>query len=244
MGTTPTQGLIVNHAPTRGKEVRIYVYLLGVGDRTKPTDATFTVASGGAAKGATSITLDEAAAYKAEAGQVLQFVDSNGAEYLARLTEQYDPDATAPGDITLAVAALPEAIPAGAIAQTPTYFWDRTDASVDTSYDLSAVTTFNTGDNQDGVITGFQRTMSLPGLFYPKNAALKTLQWAADRGRECWLQREMPAPSSAFSKGEIYEGPAVVDSVALGAPGDGFASADVNITWLGSITYTDATPTD
>ncbi|MGD1908159.1 MAG: hypothetical protein ACFB0C_19520 [Leptolyngbyaceae cyanobacterium] len=227
-----------NHAPVRGKGTNVNVYLLGVGDHQTPTYEELAVGAAGAAKLATSIPLDSALGYKIEAGQYLTFIDANGLEYLAQLSAT-----AAAGANSLTVEPLAVAVPGGATTESPAYLWDRTDASVSSSFNEQTVNAFNDGDNEDGVTTGFSRTMTLPGRYHFANAAYQTLLWAAERGRECWVSREFPAPNSNYQSGLIYEGPCGVTATESASGADGFVSADATVKWRGAMTITEPQPT-
>jgi hypothetical protein len=209
------------HAPSLGRTTDIFVSLLPLGVRTAPTQQTLTVASGGAALSATTITVDETIAALIPANSFLQFYNlTTGEEYLAQLTADVSTGSS------LTVKALGEAIPEGAVASNPGYLWDRSDASVDRSYNRSTVATFNTGGDEDGVVTGASRTMTLPGLFYAKNAGYLNALWAAENGREIYVQRQINGVLD-------MEGPCVVTAAPSAAPVDGNVSADLTLAFQG-----------
>jgi hypothetical protein len=209
------------HAPSLGRKTDVFIALLPDGVRTAPTEQTLTVASGGAAQGATTITVDETISALIPGNTFLQFYNlTTGQEYLARLTQ----DVSSGSDLT--VAALAEAIPAAAVAQNPGYLWDRSDASVDRSYNRATTSTFNTGGDEDGVITGASRTMSLPGIFYAKNAGYLNALWAAENGREIYVQRQINGVLD-------MEGPCVVTAATFAAPVAGNVSADLTLAFQG-----------
>lgn len=226
------------HAPARGKDIDLRIALLAPGDRIKPygdgvEQITVTNGGSGVAKGAISLPVSALTALvvKMAAGQVLRFVDqATGREYLA-----YVSDNAAAGDTALDVVALDEAIPDGAIAEFPAYVWDRTDSSVTKSYNFAGTTTYNTGDNEDGVITGYTADITLPGIDYHYNDGLKTALKAAAVGQECWISKIKPAPNDSFERGEVREGPAVVTSDSEGSAADAFQTRDLEMKWVGDI---------
>jgi hypothetical protein len=232
------------HAPTRGKDVDLRVALLAPGDRIKPYGDSvekITVANGSAvAKGATSITTTALTAnvIKIAKGQVLRFEDqATGKEYLAYVDE----DATAT-DTALTVKALDEEIPDSAVAEFPAYVWDRTDSSTTKSYNFSGTTTYNTGDNEDGVVTGYTADITLPGIDYHYNDGMKTVLEAARLGQECWVSKIKPAPTDAFERGEVREGPAVLTNDSEGSAADAFQTRDLDMKWVGDIDELPAKP--
>lgn len=233
------------HAPTRGKDVDLRIALLAPGERVKPygdgiEEITVSNASTAVAKGATSIpvTALTALVVKMAKGQVLRFENqTTGKEYLAYVDANADV-----GDTSITVKPLDEAIPDGAIAEFPAYVWDRTDSSTSKSYNFSGVTTYNTGDNEDGVTTGYTAEITLPGIDYHYNDGLKTALAAAASGQECWVAKVKPAPNDAFLRGEVREGPAVVTSDDEGSAADAFQSRDISMKWVGDLEELPAKP--
>lgn len=209
------------HAATLGRKTDIFIALLPELVRTAPVQQELTVGTGGAAQAATTITVDETIATPLPANQFLQFYNlTTGQEYLARLTA----DVSSGSDLT--VKALGEAIPAGAITAFPNYLWDRTAADVDRSYAESVFATFNTGGDEDGVSTGSSKTIALPGQFYRKNAGYLTALWAAENGREVWVQRVINGVLD-------IEGPCGVTAAPSASPVAGSVSADLTLKFRG-----------
>lgn len=225
---------IATHPPVEGKGVELYVAVLPKGKRKKPVASN--LVAGAAAKGATSVTITGLVG-AVEKGQYLLFSTADGDEFICQVATTSAPAATA-----LTVIALPEAIPAGATAQFPTYVWDRKGADLNRSYKFSGVTTFNTGGAQDGIVTGVEKTLSLPGLYYVKNAGYRTIKWCSENDREFWFVREMPAPSAEYISGDRIEGAAICTGIKEGAPDEGFVSADIEITMLGKCVELDPVP--
>lgn len=209
------------HAPIRGNSVDVFIALLpiinGNAVRTAPTQQFLTVATGGAAAAAETINIDETISALIPANSFLHFYNTTtGEEYLAQLT------ADVSSGSALSVKALTEAIPAGAVASSVSYLWDRTDASVDRTYNRATVSTFNTGGDEDGVITGASRSFTLPGLLYRKNAGYLNALWAAENGREVYFQRLLGGVLD-------MEGAAVVTAAPSASPVDGNVSADLTL---------------
>jgi hypothetical protein len=194
-----TRNLVqINHVPTLGKNVQVYVARLGKGvPLSAIVDQTLVVATGGAAKGATSLPITTALTGKIFKGQYLCFADENDIEHLALLTADANVNAT-----SLAVKSLDEAIPAAAAAEFPAYLWDRTDASLDESYANSKSLTFNTGGAQNAVPTTIDRKISLPGEFWHYNAAFRTAAAVADAQEYVYVKRVEPAPNANFTSGD------------------------------------------
>jgi len=209
------------HAPVLGRKTDVFIALLPEGVRTAPTVQALTVATGGATLAAETITVTETISALIPANSFLQFYNlTTGEEYIAQLT------ADVSSGSELAVRPLKAAIPEAAVAQNPGYLWDRSDASVDRSYNRATTSTFNTGGDEDGVITGASRTMSLPGIFYDKNAGYLNALWAAEQGREIYVQRQINGVLD-------MEGPCVVTAAPSTAPVDGNVSADLTLAFQG-----------
>lgn len=227
---------IASHSPTQGKETEVTVARLALGSRVEPVEMLITTT--GAAKGATSLPVSGVLG-PIQIGQYLNFYKAtDGTEFIAEVTA-----VAASGASTLTVAALPEAIPTGSQGEFPSTMWDLTDASVDRSYNRAAQATFHTGGFEDGVITGGSYTMTLPSVYYSKNAAAATLLKAANAGAECYLTRELNVPSAAYSKGRVIKGAAVVTAAPEASSVDGFVTADFTVAFQGQPTDSEPTPT-
>ncbi|MBW4648911.1 MAG: hypothetical protein KME06_09435 [Kastovskya adunca ATA6-11-RM4] len=218
------------HPPIRGKDVKITIALLGKkpGDRIKPTPETLAIGAAGPAKGATTITLAGAPTNVIQSGQRLLFVDEDGNEFIAVVSAK-------PTSTALSVRALDEAIPPGATAQFPVKMWDRTDSGVDRSYNMASVNHYDDGGTRDGVSTGSEKNISLPGIYYEKNAGLITCLHAADQGIPIWIRRELPPPSDAFSTGRVIEGAGLITGAPDSAPTDNFVTMDLNASFVGDV---------
>lgn len=226
---------IATHPPVEGKGVELYVAVLPKGRRKKPVACLLT--TGGAAKGATALPVTGLVG-AIQKGQYLLFATTDGDEFICQVSATSADAAT-----SLTVFPLPEAIPAGATGQYPTYIWDRKSADLNRSYKFSGVTTFNTGGSQDGIVTGVEKTTSLPGIYYSKNAGYRTIKWCSENDREFWFIRAMPAPSDEYTEGDRIEGPAICTGIKEGAPDEGFVTQDIDITFLGKAIELEPTPT-
>jgi len=208
------------HSPTLGRNTDVYVALLPEGSRTAPVQQMLTIAPGGG-DGAT-ITVTETIAANIQSGQYLLFTDTDtGEEFLAKVAQNVNEGSA----ITIANAVGGDGIPDGAVASFPAYMWDRSAADVDRSYNRSTFRTFNTGGDEDGVITGANRNFTAPGIYYGKNDGYFTALFAAENGREVWLQRK--------TGDSLIEGPAVVTAAPSASPVDGNVSADLTFAFQG-----------
>lgn len=207
------------HAATLGRTTDIFVALLAPGVRTAPTQQALTIGTGGGT--GTTLTVTETITANIQAGQYLLFTNTTtGAEYLVKVAT----NVSSGSSITIATAVA-GGIPDGAKATFPAYLWDRSAADVERSYNRSTFATFNTGGDEDGVITGASRTFTCPGIFYGKNDGYFTALYAAENGREVWVQR--------ITGDTIIEGPAVVTAAPSASPVDGNVSADLTFAFQG-----------
>lgn len=207
------------HAATLGRTTDVFVALLAPGVRTAPTQQELTIGVAGGS--GTTLTVTETISASIQAGQYLLFTNtSTGEEYLVKVAA----NVSSGSSITIATAVAGD-IPDGAKATFPAYLWDRSAADVERSYNRSTFATFNTGGDEDGVITGASRTFTCPGIFYGKNDGYFTALYAAENGREVWVQR--------ITGDTIMEGPAVVTAAPSASPVDGNVSADLTFAFQG-----------
>lgn len=196
-------------------------------------DMTVSAVTGAAtaAKLATTIALLAVTTVEMQVGQSLLAEDINGFQFLATL------NAIAPvGSTSLTVKPLDEAIPAGSSIEFPVYVFDLKDSGISRSYNLAAAVDYNTGSDRDGVITGGEKNISLPGNFAYKNAGGLTLSYAGDLGIEVILERRFDPPSSAFLSGEITWGAGVVTGDNDTASNEGFVERNREFAFLGKVT--------
>jgi hypothetical protein len=170
-------------------------------------------------------------------GQWLCFADGNDIERLVRVSVT-----ALAGESALSVDPVPQAIVQGSAAEFPPYLWDRTSADIDRSFTLNSFTTFNTGVNKDGSITGGEAKMKAQGLYNDYNAAYKTALEAAINASYIHVRCIDPPPNSDFKTGKIFEGRAVVTSAPSAAPVEGNISADLDIDFTGAPKETDPVP--
>lgn len=221
------------HQPYIGHQTKISCAIAPI----KPVAQTVTVGATEAAKAATSITVTALTepVYK---DNYLLFSDADGLEYLAKVTADAEDGAT-----TLTVAALAEAIPAGATASWPPELLDRSAADVNRSYSSQEIMTLNTAGNRTIVTINSSKGVSAPGFYYYKNAGYKTATVAAENKVSVWVFVEYEPPSEAFSKGEMVIGKAVITERPTTSPADNFINGDLTFEFSGSVEEIDAVPT-
>lgn len=233
-------GTLAKHAPTQGNKSRVTVALLPKGRRNRPTPIVITLGAGVTKAAVTStVTITGGSSTEfIEAGQFLLFVEpTTGNEKLVQVSARTATNATA-----IPIDAADEAIVSGAVAVYPVEFYDRTGADFDQSFNLAEVSTFNTGGNRDGVVTGGSADVDLPGIYYHYDAGFQTVSYAAANNREVWLEVEYTPPNDNFTKGEIKGGAIAVTSRGIASPEDGFVTADIGAAILGSLFELKATP--
>ncbi len=226
MGTT------TNHQPYNGDKTIVSV---GIG-KIKPQPQTLTIGAA-VAKAATSITLDAALTVPVDAGNWLLFVDSNGLEYLAKVTADADSGAS-----TLTVKALDEAIPDTATAKFPSELYDRSAVNIARTYNNQEVFTLNTGGDRQAVATTSTKNATAPGFWYWHNPGYRTCKEAAESKKPVWLFVEYEPPSAAFAKGIIVSGKAIITSRPTDSPANGFLSGDLNFEFTGPVSEADPVP--
>jgi len=208
------------NAPTLGRTTDIFIALLPLGVRAKPAAQLLTIGAGGG--DGTTITVTQTIAANIQAGQYLRFTHPTTAEdHVVRVATTV----SSGSDITIAKAVAGTGIPDGAESAFPGALWDRTGADVDRSYNRSTFNTFNTGGDEDGVVTGASRTITLPGIYHRNNEGYLTALFAAENGREVWVTRIVGK--------QITEGPCVVTAAPSASPVDGPVGADLTLAFQG-----------
>ncbi|MEH2070010.1 MAG: hypothetical protein V7K47_17925 [Nostoc sp.] len=221
----------MTQAIQKSKGTKLYLALLPVGVRAKPTDQTLTTSGASNAaipKAATSIPLETALLGLIPKGQWLLFKDADGVERLAQLSADAVVGATA-----LTVFPLPEAIADAAVAEFPVRIQARSGASVARSANLQSSITFDSGSEHDGTTTSRERGLSAAGNYLYYDAGLRTAEYAYENDQEVWVRRVLPPPSDAYSAGKVTEGPAAITSIPDEVPADGFVSQSLEVAYLG-----------
>lgn len=222
--------------PTIGFKSKVSVALLPVGNRTKPVASALTI-SGAVSKGATSITLSASVGSTIEAGQWLAFVDPNDLVYPVKVATTYAATGT-----SLVVVAVAEAIPTAAVAAFPVPFNLRQSANVDRS---TAVTSFSTLDHDgksDATPGETSSSSSFDGAYSHADPGGKTLEVSQELGRECFIAVSLPAPSAAYSAGEVIEGSFLVETMPKAIPLTGEVTRNISGQWT-SYTRNEPVPT-
>jgi hypothetical protein len=218
----------------QGKGTKIYVSRLGSAGRVAPSDITVTVDTGGAAAAAAAIPVTSDLTGDLEASATkplyLTFVNADGTEVLATIT------AIAATELTC--LALPAAIEAAATATFPLQLLARTAANISSGSSDTTTTTFDTDGYADGLVTGLNYSVSIPGNFLTQDAGWLTCFSAQNEFDEVWLKVELPAPPSGnYTKGFIFEGAATV-TTNIDDPADGIITAPIDAVFRGKPTIT------
>jgi hypothetical protein len=218
MGTT------VNHQPFSGDRTKMSVAI----GKIKPVTQEVTLTAQ-AAKGAASLNVSALTA-PIDKGNWLHFVDNNGLEFLARTKEDAVSTAT-----TINVDELAEAITNGAKATFPTELFDRSAVDLTRQYNTKEIFTLNTGGNRQVVSISSNKSVSTPGFWYWHNGGLRICEQAAETKTPIWIFIEYEPPSSAFSKGIIVSGKAIITSLPKASPADNEVSGDVDFEFTGPV---------
>lgn len=221
-----------------GKGTKLYVYLPGADPTVEPVAATPTVGAAGSPKGATTVTIAPLpAGTLIPSGTYLNFQEANGAEKIARLTA----DAVG-GDTALDVAPLPEAVGAGATADWPLRLRGRTNANLDRTGNRVTAITFDDDGYENGLTSSISNGLTTDGNWLPLDAGYATVEYAFNELKEVYIKLELPVPSSAYSKGRVYKGPASITGMPLAASADGVITGNVSLSLNGKPTIDDPVP--
>lgn len=234
MGTTRTTQF------PDGKDITFRCAIAEAAPPTTPVSLTAdTTLVGGIAKGATSITLAASIGSAIAAKNWLLFIDSvTGAECLVQTSVDAAASAT-----SLAVYAIPKAIPDASVAVYPPEFYDRTNVDVERAPETEDVITLNTGGRAVQV-TGRTNTISAGGYESWINPGLRNMREVInDTTLKLFAQVEYPAPSSAYSRGQILHGEVTPTGDSGSGPADGKITNDVTLQFVGDPTEVAPTPT-
>jgi hypothetical protein len=196
----------------------------------KPTGSTVTI-NGAILKGATSLTVD-ALTETIEAGNWLMFTDTDGLEYLAKVSATADPT-----DTTITVSAVSQAIPDNATAKFPPELFDRSEVSVETSVNTQNVLSLNTGGTELQVATTTSNSLSSPGYWHWWNPGLRIAEEQAIAKNPFWIIVEYESPDpEIFAKGQVLYGKGLITGLPKASPAEGFVSMDLSFVFSGVVT--------
>lgn len=226
-----------------GKGTKITAALLPEGDSTTPAIATLTTAGSATVKDTTSpatITLSAAipSGKLIPAGTYLNFVaPTTGKEVLVQLLA----DAEA-GDTSLSVDIIPEDIAASSVATFPLKVRGRTAANLGRTGNRVSQVDFDSDAYASGLTTSIEQTLSIPGNWLPNDAGFKTLEYAFTELREVYLWVELPKPSAAYSKGQVYHGACSITSLPIEIAADGVITGNIEVAFNGRPNQDEPTP--
>lgn len=203
--------------------------LLGVGDTTEPTETTITLGAD-AAKDTTApatITVPAlASGVSIPAFSYLTFETTAGGTIMVQTTALADA-----GDTSITVEAIPELIPTGAVASWPPRLQLRTGVDDQLSGNVTNYTTLDS-PQELGVAVNSSSSVNVPGLFSPFDAAYQMARYCILNARPGWLEVIYPAPSTAYSTGDVIKGVVSVTEGSRNAASDGLVQADLSFTFL------------
>lgn len=222
----------------QGDAVALKVAILQPGILNKTfIDQTVTVGTD-AVKGATSITVS-ATTEDMYIGQALAFVDADGKETIAQLS-----DDALTGTTSLTVFALPETVPAAATAQFPAKVVERSGVNLSDSANIAETQTGDSAGNTRSIVSGFAaRTITADGIETDYNAGLKTCRYAYRNRQQVYARIEYPAPNANYIKGKQVYGVFHVNAMNVDASADAQITAPVELTSDGGICEVDPTET-
>lgn len=199
-----------------------------------PVGATLTAAAVGTttppAKGDTSIPITGTPAQsEIQVGNTFMFISDLGEEVMATLSAK-----TTVGATSLTVFPLDTAIAAGSRAEYPSYMYGLTDSGVSRTFTFAGGSDYNTGNSQEGIISGGTAAANLPGNFYQENPGRIVLEYAADREIEVIVERSIDGSSD--KKTPLVEWfAALVTSIERPAPSEGFIGNSFALTVVGKV---------
>lgn len=222
--------------PTQGYDTELFGAIIARGD-DRPDDQVLTVATGGAAKGATTITLSTALTTTIRKGQPLLFMDNNDVMRIAKVNADADP-----ADTTLTVLALAEAIAAGATAQFMCPILLATGAGIDRSTDIQSISTFTHKGARVKTPTSSDSTISVPMMYHHYNPGMHLFDYAYANKLPIWISRVLPAPGPAFSKGRVDEGVAFISAAPDEVTNDNPVTLNYSLEFSGVVVAVDPLP--
>ncbi len=218
-------GTINNHQPYKGFETTIRVAIGRVMPPSTPISVTLGAA---AAAAATSLTVT-ALGSPIDVGNWLQFVDSNGLEYLARVAANAASAAT-----TITVDALVEAIPNGSVAKFPSELFDRKNVDTDRKYNTKDIYTLNTGGQRTIVAVSGEKSIKAAGFYHHYNAGYRICEQEGEAKRQVWVYVEYPPPGVNFSKGQVEIFRSVITNLPKASDAEDFVQGDVEFEVTGA----------
>lgn len=214
MGTIPT----IAHQPVKGYVAT--VRLLVSAKKPSTTIATITTGASGVLT---------AVAVPVPTGNYIMVEDTDGLEYIGKVTTGTDAPAGVP--VVDWITAEP---PTGATGKFPSEIYDRSNADVNRSYSNQGVQTFNTGGNETITATVTSKDVSLQGFYNFFNPGYKIAKDCAENKNPLWVMLEYEPPRG-FVRGEIILGQGYVSDRPTANPADGFVSGDISIKFSGFV---------
>lgn len=223
--------ILSNRQPSAGWRIKISAYV----GTTVPTEETITL---GAAVTKADTTLDltgNPLGQDIAAGNYLLFTDSNGVTFPVKVTAD-----AASGATSLTIAAADGALATAATATFPPELLDRSEVSVDETFNTSTTQSLNTGGAEVVVPTTKSVSISAPGFWFQKNAGYLTLKDKAAVSESVGLIIEYPnQDTSLYQKGEVWTGQGIITSLTTSGAADGEITNDLNLAISGTLTKTD-----
>jgi hypothetical protein len=199
--------------PPQAKTVDARIAIVPIGSTTRPTRATLTnsaadvdAATEGTAANVTMTLASDPGTLNIQVGQYLQFIDSSGNKYLARVRTTF-----ASG--TSLALEIWETIPANSTAVFPARFNIRQSFSFSESVSTN---TFSSFDHTTSTVSIGEGTGSVTadGGYSFYDAGGWTAKYAKDNSLKVWIESELESPdSSVFGSGDFTGAIGVVTSI-------------------------------
>lgn len=231
-------------AGTQGEGTRIWVAPVPC-TLIYPQAGTFTVATGGADAGDTSIPITAASFLtRSEVTEpFLLFKDSvTGEETMVEV----DGPITA-GATTIPVKALPKPILAAATAEWPTKLGGRSTVNNNSEDDEVELENFDNDGWRDYAKTSLGQTISTTGMFMNLDAGYMNvkkarLQYQIGAPGKVFLKVAYPTPTcpgdTAYTSGLVYEGIANITSDPIESSSKGIIMGNIDFKYCGIVTVT------
>lgn len=210
-----------------GQGTEILIGLLRTGIFTEPAEGdanqTITITEP-AILGATTLTIGTA---------ISGFVLPKGAYFGAvnPITGEVTPfqlDATATSGTTLTVKPLIKPIADNSTFTSLQRFVGRQKAAIDRKANIVNLVTFDTGGDQIGRATTRSGSISFDGVYSQLDPAYNTVEYAFQNGAYIYFYIKLPVEDATYSKGKIYKGVAIVESLPIGIDAENIFEGNVS----------------
>lgn len=226
---------------TIGRNTKIQVCPSHTCDYVLPVDVTFTVATGGAIVGATSIPITAAPNLTTIVAPVwLLFTNpTTGAEASVKVTADIDP-----GDTSLTVTALKKAVPVGATSEYPVRLSARSSANLSTQMENAEIENLDNDGWKEFIQTANGYNLDLQGSFLPLDPGYQTCLYAILNYESVYCKLTLPKPvcpnDTSYTHGGIWEGYWMPSEMPIEAGAKAVITGNITLMSQKEIVYTPA----